>query len=164
MDSLHWIYFILFSENINQNEILSVYPNVEVSPVGIPRIDGPALVHSLSFIWFTRCVICHLLVLWGGRSVEFFRNFRHTYLSGFYKYNSDQVVKSHLRDQENRLARTRRARAVARVETAPPPVNLEKKPKILHIMCHMCWSVTRLKPRVPFWCTPINFPGQVIGF
>ena len=30
----------------------------------------------------------------GGRSVEFFRNFRHTYLSGFYRYNSDQESKS----------------------------------------------------------------------
>ena len=37
----------------------------------------------------------------GGKSVDFFRNFRHTYFNGFSRYNSDQVVKKHLLDQEN---------------------------------------------------------------
>ena len=47
-----------------------------------------------------RCVICRLLVHWGGgRSVEFFRNFRHIYFRGFQRHNSDQVIKNHLRDR-----------------------------------------------------------------
>ena len=99
-------------------------------------ISVPPRIFEIIFI--TRCVICRLLVLWGGRSVEFFRNFRHTYLIGFYRYNSNQVVKKHLCDQENRLARTKRART--RLRARKPrlrPVNPEKSRKmlILYVTC-----------------------------
>ena len=51
-------------------------------------------------------------------------------------------MKNHLRDQENRLARTRRARA----ETAPPPGHTWKKWEIHHITLHICWRTTRARP------------------
>ena len=35
----------------------------------------------------------------GGRSVDFFRNFRHTYLSGFLLYSNDQEIQNYLRDR-----------------------------------------------------------------
>ena len=70
----------------------------------------------------------------GGKSVDFFRNFRHTYFSGFSRYNSDQVVKKHLLDQENWLARTRSARARLRArKPRPRPVVLEKSRKFFKL-------------------------------
>ena len=70
----------------------------------------------------------------GGKSVDFFRNFRHTYFSGFSRYNSDQVVKKHLLDQENWLARTRSARARLRArKPRPRPVVLEKNRKFFKL-------------------------------
>ena len=70
----------------------------------------------------------------GGKSVDFFRNFRHTYFSGFSRYNSDQVIKKHLLDQENGLARTRRARARLRArKPRSRPVILEKSRKLFKL-------------------------------
>ena len=48
-----------------------------------------------------------------------FSNFKRHYFLSFWCYNSDQVVKNHLRDQENRLARIRRPRARLRARCTP---------------------------------------------
>ena len=96
-------------------------------------------------VTFTCCVIWRSLVVLGrGQKCQlFFRNFRHTYLSGFWRYNSEQVTKNYLRDQENRLACTRKARA----ETAPLPSHIWKKLGIHHITCYIFWRAARAQPR-----------------
>ena len=62
------------------------------------------------------------------------QNFKYTYFSGFSRYNSDQVIKKHLLDQENWLARTRRARARLRArKPRSRPVILEKSRKLFKL-------------------------------
>ena len=103
------------------------------------RISKRQVIKKTSFLSgislrFSRCVIWRLFEHWGGKSVDFFRNFRHTYFSGFSRYNSDQVVKKHLLDQENWLARTRSARARLRArKPRPRPVVLEKSRKFFKL-------------------------------
>ena len=98
-------------------------------------IDVDARMFRMEHIHRSRCVICRLFVYWGGgKSVDFFRNFRHTYFNGFSRYNSDQVIKKHLLDQENWLARTRRARARLRArKPRSRPVILEKSRKLFKL-------------------------------
>ena len=67
-------------------------------------------------------------------------NFKHTYLSGFLSYDSDQALKMHLWcDQDNWLVSTKKGERAYR--TASPPKTFWKVEKIN--LFKLCWTGTR---------------------
>ena len=70
-------------------------------------------------------------------------DFNNIYLFGFLSLNSDQVMKKHLLDRENRFARTIWARA----ETAPPPALSQKSDQNHILLMHVFWRAQRAQPR-----------------
>ena len=64
MNSLHWIYLIVYSESLNQNEILSGYPMGHGLSPGLPRIDGNRPGALIEFCFCSMAFLKHVICYW----------------------------------------------------------------------------------------------------